>query len=88
LEPVGGLYQPLGGGDLRPRGVFLQGTPIGTGVVATDGREQAQLDELLADARDRAVALAARLRGGALEPCPQTCSRNGCLYPGICWAAA
>ncbi len=24
LEPVGGLYQPLGGGDLRPRGVFLR----------------------------------------------------------------
>ena len=32
----------------------------------------------------RAVALAAALRAGALTPCPQTCSRDGCAYPGIC----
>ena len=28
LEPVAGLYQPLGGKDLRARGVFLDGTPV------------------------------------------------------------
>ena len=27
LEPVAGFYQPLGGDDLRARGVFLDGTP-------------------------------------------------------------
>ena len=32
------------------------------------------------------VALAARLRAGSLEPCPSTCSRDGCRYPGICRA--
>ena len=41
-----------------------------------------ELDELLEDARERAVALAVRLRRGELEPCPVTCSRDGCLYPG------
>jgi ATP-dependent helicase/DNAse subunit B len=84
LEPVAGLYQPLGGGDLRPRGVFLEGTPIGSGVVANDAREQAALDEVLAEAEERAVELAMELRSGRLEPCPQTCSRDGCRYPGIC----
>jgi ATP-dependent helicase/DNAse subunit B len=87
LEPVAGLYQPLGGGDLRPRGVFLEGTPIGSGVVANDAREQPELDAVLAAAEERAVALAMELRSGRLAPCPQTCSRDGCRYPGICWAA-
>ena len=29
LEPVAGFYQPLGGGDLRPRGVFWRGRRSG-----------------------------------------------------------
>jgi ATP-dependent helicase/DNAse subunit B len=86
IKPIAGLYQPLGGGDLRPRGVFLEGAPVGTGVLANDAREQAELDAVLADAEERAVELATRLRGGRLEPCPQSCSRDGCKYPGICWA--
>ena len=84
LEPVAGLYQPLGGGDLRPRGVFLEGAPVGSRVVANDARSEEQLDEVLADAAARAVALAAQLRSGELKPCPETCSRDGCRYPGIC----
>jgi len=86
LKPVGGFYQPLGGGDLRPRGAFLDGAGVGTSVVANDARDRDELDELLEDARARAVALAARLRVGELEPCPTTCSRDGCRYPGICRA--
>jgi len=86
LEPVAGLYQPLGGGDLRPRGVFLDGAPVGSRVIANDSREQPELDEVLDDAVERAVELAARLRTGQLTPCPETCSRDGCRYPGICWA--
>jgi ATP-dependent helicase/DNAse subunit B len=86
LDPVGGFYQPLGGGDLRPRGAFLDGAGVGGSVVATDSRDRKELDELLEDARTRAVALAARLRVGELEPCPTTCSRDGCRYPGICRA--
>jgi ATP-dependent helicase/DNAse subunit B len=84
LDPIAGLYQPLRGEDLRPRGVFLKGAPVGTRVVATDGREQAELDAELDDAAARALALARRLRSGELTPCPETCSRDGCAYPGIC----
>jgi RecB family exonuclease len=86
LQPVAGFYQPLGGGDLRPRGVFLNGAGVGSSVFATDGRDQEELDEVLEDARARAVALAERLQAGELEPCPTTCSRDGCRYPGICRA--
>jgi ATP-dependent helicase/DNAse subunit B len=86
LEPVAGLYQPLGGGDLRARGVFLAGAAPGQTLVANDGRDPEQLDELLDEARERALVLAERLRGGSLRPCPATCSRDGCSYPGICRA--
>jgi len=86
LEPVGGFYQPLGGGDLRARGVYLEGAAPGGGLVANDARDQAELEEVLDDARARALALAARLRAGELEPCPATCSRDGCSFPGICRA--
>jgi hypothetical protein len=86
LQPVAGLYQPLGGRDLRARGVFLNGEPVGGELVATDARDHDELDEGLADAAARAISLAARLRSGDVEPCPETCSRNGCAYPGICRA--
>ena len=85
LEPVAGLYQPLGGDDLRPRGVFLEGAPVGrTPSWPTTPARADELDEVLADAAARAVALAAQLRSGELKPCPETCSRDGCRYPGIC----
>jgi RecB family exonuclease len=86
LEPVAGLYQPLGGGDLRPRGVYLEGAAPGECLVGNDGRDAEELAELLDEARGRALALAARLQAGSLEPCPATCSRDGCKYPGICRA--
>ncbi len=84
LSPVAGLYQPLGGNDLRARGVFLEGAPVGAKVVDRDSRTPEELEEVLSVARERAVALAAALRSGELEPSPQTCSRDGCRYPGIC----
>jgi PD-(D/E)XK nuclease superfamily len=84
LEPVAGLYQPVGGRDLRPRGVFLEGAAVGECVVDKDARGAEELDEVLRDATERAVALAARLRSGELTPRPQTCWRDGCMYPGIC----
>jgi ATP-dependent helicase/DNAse subunit B len=84
LEPVAGLYQPLGGGDLRARGVFLNGAPLGEGCVGTDGRGPDELQAELDDARERAIALGARLRAGQLVPCPATCSREGCMFPSIC----
>ena len=86
LEPVAGFYQPLGGGDLRARGVFLKDAAPGERLVGNDGRSPEELEDLLTEARGRALALAARLRAGELEPCPATCSRDGCSYPGICRA--
>jgi ATP-dependent helicase/DNAse subunit B len=86
LDPVAGFYQPLGGGDLRARGVFVRGETPGERLVSNDGRDRDELQELLENARVRALALAARLRAGSLEPCPATCSRDGCSYPGICRA--
>ena len=87
LEPVAGLYQPLGGGDLRARGAYLEGAPVGARLVDRDAREPDELEALLREAEDRAVALAARLATGELSPCPETCSRDGCRYPGICRTA-
>jgi ATP-dependent helicase/DNAse subunit B len=84
LEPVAGLYQPLRGADLRPRGVFLEGTSIGSCLVGNDARDEDGLRAELADASGRAVELATRLRRGDLAPTPSTCSRDGCAYPGIC----
>jgi ATP-dependent helicase/DNAse subunit B len=86
LEPVAGFYQPLGGGDLRARGVFLKDAAPGERLVGNDGRDPDELEGLLDEARARALALAARLQAGSLEPCPATCSRDGCSYPGICRA--
>ena len=84
LEPVAGLYQPLGGNDLRARGLFVAGEPVGTRLFSSDGRDEAGLQAELQDAANRAIELAARLREGELAPCPQTCSRDGCRYPAIC----
>jgi hypothetical protein len=84
LEPVAGLYQPLGGGDLRARGVFQDGAPLASECVATDSRDPEALEAELQAAATRAVELARRLRAGEITPCPETCSRQGCSYPGIC----
>jgi hypothetical protein len=84
LEPVAGLYQPLRGGELRPRGAYRRDAEVATCLYDTDGFEPAELEALLDDARSRALALSARLRAGEVEPCPATCSRDGCRYPEIC----
>jgi RecB family exonuclease len=84
LEPVAGLYQPLRGGELRPRGAYLREVMAGNSLFSGDGCEPEELAGLLEDARARALTLAARLRAGELEPCPSTCSRDGCRHPGIC----
>lgn len=84
LEPVGGFYQPLRGEDLRGRGMFVTGTGAGSGAVERDGRSPQEFAAELEDAVQRAIAVAGELRRGRLEPCPQTCSRDGCAYPGLC----
>jgi RecB family exonuclease len=84
LAPAAGFYQPLRGEDLRPRGMFIADGDVGAWAVGNDSREPAEFAAELDAAAVRAVALAATLRSGALTPCPQTCSRDGCAFPGIC----
>ena len=84
LDVIAGVYQPLRGDDLRARGVFADEVDSAAGFHASDMRSREELDAELADAGARAVALAARLRAGDVEPCPSTCSRDGCAYPAIC----
>jgi ATP-dependent helicase/DNAse subunit B len=84
LDPVAGLYQPLRGRDLRARGMFLTGEPAGGELFENDGRDREGLEAALDEAAARAVSLAAKLRTGDVTPCPETCSREGCAYPGIC----
>ena len=86
LEPVAGLFQPLTGRELRPRGVFETGVPVGRHVYGTDALSAEDLRLLLSEVEARAVELAAQLRRGELTPCPETCSPGGCRHPGICWA--
>jgi ATP-dependent helicase/DNAse subunit B len=84
LDPVAGFYQPLRGDDLRGRGMFLEDLGFDSGVNPRDGRSPEAFSAELDDAAERAVAVAGALRSGALVPCPQTCSRDGCAYPAIC----
>ena len=87
VRAVAGFYQPLAGEDLRARGVYAQGTRVGSGVVNRDELPEVELEQLLGEIEDEAVRLAATLRRGELTPCPETCSPDGtCRYPGICWA--
>ena len=64
--------------------MFVEGAQAGGCTVGTDARDRDEFAAALDEAGARAVALAAALRSGAVTPCPQTCSRDGCAYPGIC----
>lgn len=85
VEAVGGLYQPLSGGDLRARGALASDGGVQLPCVRTDSCEMEQLAELI-DAVSEAALMAAReAREGRIEPRPRTCSpRGGCSYPTIC----
>jgi ATP-dependent helicase/DNAse subunit B len=86
-EPVGGVYQPLRGEDLRARGLVRDDADTGELAVDTDRRSREELEAELDAAAARACELAAQLRGGELCATPETCSPSGCAYPGICRAA-
>jgi ATP-dependent helicase/DNAse subunit B len=84
LEPVAGLYQPLVGRRLAPRGLVRDDVPgryTRTDVVDADAFGAA-----LEEARELAARAAADLRAGRIRPCPERCSNRGCRYPGICRA--
>jgi hypothetical protein len=55
------------------------------GVQKHDRRPEPEFEEQLMRARERVGELAARMRGGEIRPCPETCAWNGgCSYPSIC----
>lgn len=85
LAPAGALYQPLGSGDARPRGLVVEDTDPELDLVATDRRPPERVEEILATVIDLATAAAAEARSGALAPRPETCTPSKtCAYPGLC----
>jgi ATP-dependent helicase/DNAse subunit B len=89
LQPVGGLYQPLGSRDLRPRGALLAEADPGLDVVRGDRREPDDLERLVDDVVAEVLRAVAELRSGALQPRPATCAYGGgCSYPMICRSEA
>ena len=85
LDPVGGLYQPLGGAEARPRGAVLREADPGLATFATDRLDPDDLDELLAACAGAARAAVSEIRAGALEPAPDSCAYvGGCAFPTIC----
>lgn len=89
LDPVGGLYQPIGGKDPRPRGVVLRDADPELVLVATDRRDREQIHELLDGVLEDVLKAVGELREGALAPRPESCAYGGgCAYPTICRCSA
>jgi RecB family exonuclease len=85
LEPVGGMYQPLGGAEARPRGAVRRDADPGLAAFATDRVDPEALEELLEACADLARTAVAQIRAGALEPAPEKCAyTGGCAHPTIC----
>jgi len=85
LRVVGGFYQPLGGGDLRARGVLDAGSGVQLECVRTDLLDRAEIDALLEDVIGLARRAVAQAMEGAIEARPRTCSyTGGCEHPAIC----
>ena len=88
LDPVGGLYQPLGAksDEQRARGLVLEDADPNLDTVATDRHPRSAFDAIVDGVVDDVLAAVDELRAGALEPRPQSCTWNdsGCAYPSIC----
>ena len=87
LEPAGALYQPLGKGDLRPRGVRAPTACPAATSTATSSRPR-RSSGAAGGARRRAGGRARACGRAGSAPCPARCSPSGCAYPGICRGAA
>ena len=70
LEPIGGVYVPVGGGR-RPRGILRSGPDGVLGFSARDYVEAEEFDEAIDRARETAVGLVERIRGGDIRHDPQ-----------------
>ena len=86
LDPVGGLYQPIGGRNQRARGLLIEDADPGLKAVRTDRRPRAEFDAIVDGVLEDVLAVVAELRAGSLAPRPETCTYNdkGCMYPTIC----
>jgi ATP-dependent helicase/DNAse subunit B len=86
LDPIGGLYQPIGGRDQRARGLLRADADPGLKAVKTDRRPPDEFAAIVDGVLEDVLAALAELRAGALAPRPDTCSYNdkGCMYPSIC----
>jgi hypothetical protein len=85
MRAVGGLYQPLAGKDMRPRGVVAAGADPGRRTFPNDRLDEDRLAEVLAAVEAAALRALDELRAGALEPRPAGCAWNGgCAYPSVC----
>ncbi|HEX3291045.1 MAG TPA: PD-(D/E)XK nuclease family protein [Gaiella sp.] len=70
LEPMGGVYVPVGGGR-RPRGLLRAGDDAVPGFSSRDYLDEAEFDEAIDDARKTAVGLVERIRAGDVRHDPQ-----------------
>jgi len=87
LVPIGAVYQPLAGDDLRARGLVDRDhkDELGDRFVKTDWRDHDGFQEALDDARQTVRDVVARMREGDIRPKPTCCSGGtGCAYPSIC----
>jgi RecB family exonuclease len=87
LDPVGGLYQPLGAApdQQRPRGAVLDDADPGLDTVRPDRVSADELEELIEACSQAAREAVDALRAGALEPRPEQCAwGGGCAHPTIC----
>jgi ATP-dependent helicase/DNAse subunit B len=78
LEPVGGVYVPVGGGR-RPRGILRKGPDAVPGFSSRDYVELGEFEEAVEAARTTAVGLVERIRTGDVRrdplggECPSWC---------------
>jgi ATP-dependent helicase/DNAse subunit B len=87
LEPIGAVYQPLAGDDLRARGIVDDShrDELGGGYVRTDWKSPEGLDEAFDEARQTVRDVVRRMRDGEIQPKPNCCSGGtGCAFPAIC----
>ena len=87
LVPIGAVYQPLAGDDLRARGVVDDShrDELGDRYVRTDWKSPEAFEETLDEARQTVRDVVARMREGEIKPKPNCCSGGtGCAFPSIC----
>jgi RecB family exonuclease len=70
LEPIGGVYVPVGGGR-RPRGMLREGEDAVQGFSARDYLGADAFDDAVEAARATAVGLVERIRAGDVRHDPQ-----------------